>query len=493
MNNDLNFQWHPETRIIYGKRRAAVYNFRTKEVFSLNSQAAHAAQRIDSGKSLSAMDFNEIEFVEQLQRLKLGQLSNVTSESVETITNNGFHPLNFLWLELTGGCNLGCVHCYAESQNPVLFPNKSLSSFESPLTFDNWQDILYQGSALSCRRVQFIGGEALLYPRLLELIDAARSAGYTFIEVYTNGTLLTDHKVNAFAERGVHLAVSLHGTQAEVHDAVTGLPGSFNRTLMGLRMLRAHGVPVRIAGVAVRSNQRDVIHLDEIAQELGVAEVSFDVVRGIGSGDDPDLMPNDPSVLAQKWLTWPNFVANQTEYEHNLRWNSCWAGKLAITSTGDVMPCVMGRSEVVGNIREAMLDEILETPRLLYLWGITKDKVAVCQDCEYRYLCGDCRPLAASTNAGDLHGAIPRCTYNPQIGDWGMPGTDFRFPGPAPESDRPMIASAGKHHLNEPKHLRGEPDSTLPEESGELSYDLLHTVQQPVKYPNHHFHCDPDR
>jgi radical SAM protein with 4Fe4S-binding SPASM domain len=361
------------------------------------------------------------------------------------------------------------------------------------MALEDWKDILQQAADLGCRRVQFIGGEVLLYRHLLQLVDRAEALGYTFIEIYTNGTLLTERRVKALAQRNVQLAVSLHGSEGEAHDAITGQPGSYERTVAGLGRLPAADIPFRIAGTALRQNQHSILGLPELGRQLGAREVSFDVVRSVGSGSNSELHPDDARVLAEKWLTWPDFVADRVAYEHNRRWNPCWAGKLAVSSTGDVMPCVMGRSEVVGNVHEETLGEILAIPRLHYLWGLTKDHVAVCQDCEYRYVCGDCRPLAAG--AGDLHGVIPRCTYHPQTGDWGRPGTDERRPGPAIEGARPQIVLASEIKVNFAKReadrsflFRRDPDwiSDEPDDSRQVRPRQRLSTSTIFK-------CDPDR
>jgi hypothetical protein len=55
------------------------------------------------------------------------------------------------------------------------------------------------------------------------------------------------------------------------------------------------------------------------------------------------------------------------------------------------------------------------------MWSATKDQVMVCRDCEYRYVCFDCRPLSEAAAAGRadyLHAPYPRCTYNPYTGEW---------------------------------------------------------------------------
>ena len=72
-------------------------------------------------------------------------------------------------------------------------------------------------------------------------------------------------------------------------------------------------------------------------------------------------------------------------------------------------------------LKDQELDEILQSPKLNETWELTKDKVLVCKDCEYRYACFDCRPLAADSNYGMNYSnaPAPRCTYNPYTGEWG--------------------------------------------------------------------------
>jgi radical SAM protein with 4Fe4S-binding SPASM domain len=279
----------------------------------------------------------------------------------------------------------------------------------------------------------------------------------------------------------VRVAVSLHGTTAAVHDAAVGLPGSFGRATAGLRRLREHGVPFRVAGVATRANQHDILRLAEVARRAGAEATHVDVVREIG-GAERDLLPDNPAALAQSWLTGPDFVADRAVFNHNRRWNACWAGKLTVTAAGDALPCVMGRSELVGNVGEKSLAAILAGPRLQALWGLTKDEVAVCRDCEYRYACGDCRPLALAE--GDLHGPVSRCTYDPARGDWGRLTTTRRDPGPAPEGAAPRIAlvpadRAVHNGLIVSTSAAANP-SNAPRSAGSRSRNLL-------------FGCDPDR
>ncbi len=449
MSEDRPVRWRKGVQVIYGARRAAICDFQSGAVYSVNGTAAAALLALEAGAP--AQETSRPFTAELLAR---GLLVQSAPEDRPAPPQPSPRPmLDFLWIELAAGCNLGCAHCYAGSQNPTLLPKAGMDNDPAgpPLSFDEWDRVLCQAAELGCRAVQFIGGEALLDRRLFALIDRAHIYGYTFIELFTNGTLLTERTVLALARRGVRLAVSLHGTTAEVHDAVVGLAGSFRRTVEGLGRLSQQDVPFRLSGVALRQNQHDVLNLLDLGPALGAVETHIDLVRPMGDSQDvalgsgsvtlsPEVFaPDDPDVLAHRWLMAPQFVAFREQFERNRHWNTCWAGKLTVGSDGAILPCIMERAELLGNVRDRTLAEVLDSPELRRLWGITKDEVAVCRDCEYRYLCGDCRPLAAATG-GNLYAKSPRCTYDPVRGDWGRPWSSERFPSPAPENEQPQIA-----------------------------------------------------
>jgi len=129
-------------------------------------------------------------------------------------------------------------------------------------------------------------------------------------------------------------------------------------------------------------------------------------------------MPDCETVKEWGLMVKPDFSTSKAEFLRNKYWNSCWAGKIAITSKGEVIPCIFGRNYVVANLAQGVdLEEAVFGDSLQKLWRITKDNIETCQACEYRYACHDCRPLAEGTN-GDLYAKNPRCTYDPYLGEW---------------------------------------------------------------------------
>jgi len=54
--------------------------------------------------------------------------------------------------------------------------------------------------------------------------------------------------------------------------------------------------------------------------------------------------------------------------------------------------------------------------QLVQIGSITKDQVAVCRDCEFRYVCTDCR--AYTQDADDPYSKPAKCTYDPYTATW---------------------------------------------------------------------------
>ena len=171
----------------------------------------------------------------------------------------------------------------------------------------------------------------------------------------------------------------------------------------------------------MKQNEVDLDGTSYYLQQLGVQNRPPDPIRPSGRGCNMENWPQQYVLKTVK--TEPNFVANREIYDYNRSRNSCWFGKIAITNEGDILPCVFARDQVAGNIKDQSLKEIIEN-RMLKFWNLTIDQIDVFKDCEYRYLCHDCRPWAYGFT-GNLYAKSPRCTYNPYTGEWGSAESAF--------------------------------------------------------------------
>lgn len=401
---------------IHGAKRAALYDLNSGDVFSIDPVSKQIIGLLQEGKTIddtaaeiTAVDREKIvQYLEQLQENKLGSFH----PKFEPKPEPGFpttpeQKIKFIWLELRENCNLKCRHCYSGSTSEEVKPGDRL-------THDDWKRIIKEAYDLDCRALQFIGGEPFLYgEKLFDLAAYARDMGYEIIEIFSNLILLKDQWLDLIKKYNIKIATSLYGPNAEVHDGVTTRPGSFDQTMKKIEKIRELKIPIRYALTVMKHNQDYVKETMQLFKDLGMANPRFDVVRPCGRGNEDELVPQGFTHYRDEA---DFFQVDKNEFIQRYRGNSCWQGKMSITSTGDVYPCIMQRDDPGGNVKQARLADVLNG-KLQDYWSLSRDKLDVCKDCEYRYLCRDCRPVSYGPT-GELKAKDPSCLYDPYKGQF---------------------------------------------------------------------------
>jgi MoaA/NifB/PqqE/SkfB family radical SAM enzyme len=113
------------------------------------------------------------------------------------------------------------------------------------------------------------GDEPLLHPELHRIIEAARETGFRKIGITTSGLTLGRPGVAAeLVARGISLFdLPLYGSTAAIHDAITGVPGSFDQVWNTIRVLRPLNAAVRLHSVLLRANLADAPMLSRLIKE----------------------------------------------------------------------------------------------------------------------------------------------------------------------------------------------------------------------------------
>lgn len=404
---------------VSGALRGAILDTNTRNVYSVNEDAVD----IVTGKTEGD------EYWQLLQKAGLVEES-ISSEPMPELPSLQEITLKFVWFEIiSDDCNESCVHCYADSMPPA---HRKLLGLEvedaeghkPKLSYQQWVGLIDESFRLGCQRCQFIGGEPFLYKdgnkTVLDLAEYAASLGFEYVEIFTNGTFLTDEKISRIKNLGLRIALSIYSNEAEVHDRITQTPGSHSKTMEALKKLKSLKIPVRVATILMKQNEHTAGSTMIMLKDIGVGG-RLDPLRPKGRGDNQLIKPSAPVTVKHGYKTKPNFQVTKQTLKHYSSGHSCLAGKITITDSGDVLPCIFSRNHAVGNVVVQDLETVLISSAMQQIWHTTKDNVMVCRDCEYRYVCFDCRPLseaAAQGNADYLHAPYPRCTYNPYTGEW---------------------------------------------------------------------------
>jgi len=245
------------------------------------------------------------------------------------------NALDFIWLELTNQCNLQCVHCYSESDQ--------WSNSVDLLVKSDYLDIINSAAKLGCRKIQFIGGEPTLNKDLPHFIETARQIGYSFIEVYTNLTRLSDSLLQCFIECDVSVATSIYSHSAVVHDRITKRIGSHDRTLRNIDRLLNACVEVRAGMIVMEENKHDIEETLDFLRARGVEKCGTDRLRKFGRGGD-NYSKND-SLLTELC-------------------GSSWSASVCVAPDGRVSPCIMSKDWSIGSVLEESFEVIVQSNNL---------------------------------------------------------------------------------------------------------------------------------
>ena len=411
--------------LVEGALNGALLDTNTGRIYSINRAGCDViSYRIEDSPYWESLLHMGI--AEECQIGTLNPLPSSTSGS-----------LRFAWFEIiSDDCNERCIQCYANSMPPSYRKAQSIplqmaqptvtTEPSKKLTYKDWQKVIKEVYELGCRRCQFIGGEPFLYKgengeTVLELVAYAFELGYQSVEVFTNATLITEAKAKALAQLGAKVAVSLYSDVPEIHDTITRTEGSHSLTMKALERLKKHEVPVRVEIVLMRQNQETAESSMQLRNKLGFKGKRPDPLRPKGRGDSPLLQPDFATVVKYGLMLRPHFRASKGTIARYSQGNACLNGKITISDSGEVYPCIFARNKSIGNVLDADISTVVLGTETQAVWSATKDSVLVCKDCEYRYVCFDCRPLSqgvAGAESDFFTMPYPRCTYNPYTGEW---------------------------------------------------------------------------
>lgn len=185
---------------------------------------------------------------------------------------------------LTERCSSKCVHC-------DIWRNRGV---ERGPGFDEWRRLMDEiRHWLGPVDVVLTGGEALLKPFTVDLASYASGIGLR-VEVLTHGYWKDQNLIERLAlSRPRRVTLSLDGI-GELHDAVRGRPGFFDRTSASietlLRIRREHGLDyeVLLKTVVMSVNLHGLDEVTRYATERGIDVLFQPIEQNYGEPDNPE-------------------------------------------------------------------------------------------------------------------------------------------------------------------------------------------------------------
>lgn len=309
-------------------------------------------------------------------------------------------------IELLPLCNMNCDMCYVRLSREEMERKGRLR------TADEWLEIGRQMKEAGVLFLLLTGGEPFLYPDFRKLYMGLKEMGM-ILTINTNGTLINEELAEFLGKyKPRRVNITLYGTKEETYANLCHYPGGYEKTLRGIRLLREHGVDVKVGGSLARANRDDLDRLLDLGEELKIpVRVDTYMMPAVRERELPYNMQSrlDPEDAAKARIhalkremgpeLFPQYVqqsvyrADHPEPAEEIPGHiSCLAGRCSFTVNwqGELRPCVV-LSEPAASVFEIGFEAawkhiVEETDKILLN--------AKCSTCHLRHLCRTCAASA---------------------------------------------------------------------------------------------------
>ena len=362
-------------------------------------------------------------------------MHNTTARPHHTPRDYSQTPVNVYW-EITRACALACRHCRAEAA-PTPDPLQ--------LTFDEGVAFLKQITEFGDPMPQLIltGGDPLERPDLYEIIDEARRLGIGVSITPAATPALTRDVLVRLQRHGVEgLGLSLDGCTAELHDAIRGVPGTFDRTIQAMHWAKELGMPLQVNTLAAAETAVGIPAVYELLKSCGVSRWSLFFLISVGRGKVLQPLSPEEGEELMGWVYRTSkvapFVVATTEAPsyrrvaleqmkaegmtgEEIRRSTAYRGFgirdghgiVFVSHTGEICPAGF-LPLVVGNVRKDRLAEVYRHAPTFEALHDPSHFEGRCGACQYHAICGGSRARAFEATGSAL-ASDPFCTHEPRL------------------------------------------------------------------------------
>jgi SPASM domain peptide maturase of grasp-with-spasm system len=107
-----------------------------------------------------------------------------------------------------------------------------------------------------------------------------------------------------------------------------------------------------------------------------------------------------------------HFSITLDHFSEAQKFNTCLNKKISIDKNGIVKNCPT-MDNGFGSIKYVSLIDVAYNEAFKQPWSIHKDQIKVCKDCQFRYICTDCRAFVS-----DSYDKPKKCGYDPYTHTW---------------------------------------------------------------------------
>jgi radical SAM protein with 4Fe4S-binding SPASM domain len=315
-------------------------------------------------------------------------------------------------IEVTRRCPLECLHCYNN------LPMGDMDAKRRELSKEEHFRMLDELVEMGCFWILYTGGEIFARKDFLEIYTYAKKKGF-LITLFTNGTIINEQIADYLAEwPPFAIEITLYGRTRETYEALTAIPGSYDRCMRGIKLLKERRLPLKLKTVATSINKHEVVAMRQFAEEeLGVDfKMDGQINPRIDCSQSPLAVRLTPEEVVALDMSVPKgaseyrkLVGRELESASNPSLDetlySCGGGisGFAVNAYGELGICVISQQETF-SIRDVGVRQVWEGA-LLGLRMRKRTRLTKCTQCRIQSLCGMC-PANGELENGDRESPV---------------------------------------------------------------------------------------
>lgn len=316
-------------------------------------------------------------------------------------TGGAICPNDFLrsiHIEVADACNERCIHCY--------IPNERKNNVMDSTLFYR---IIEEGRKMNIVHVTLSGGEPLIHKDILGFLKKCRELELS-VNVLSNLTLLTNDIISEMKKNSLlSVQVSLYSMDAAVHDSITKLSGSFEKTKAGILRLCDKGIPVQISCPIIKQNKDSYVDVLHWGWKHNIAVATEPVIFAAYDHSCCNLenrlsIEEVGDVLTiQMQEGYAESIYKTAKDKEKLTGNdpicSVCRYSFCVTANGKVFPCAGWQNNVIGDLNRQSVQEVWETSKKIQeLRRIKRSQFPKCLDCKDRGYCTVCMMWNSNEN-----------------------------------------------------------------------------------------------
>ncbi len=276
--------------------------------------------------------------------------------------NSFFHEYTFenellysAMLEITYSCPERCKHCCQS------YMRTEKDYCQKELSFEEIKALLDELFELNVLELVITGGEPFARRDCFDILEYAKEKGFA-TTVFSNGILLSEDDIKRISDLKLKcFSTSLYSHIPQKHDEITGIAGSYEKTMNVLNALSEYGICTEIKFVLMEENKNDFSGVADIAKKTGSA---LQLIPGLNPSCFGDwridkINIKDDMALKKAVADYMDFSGYHPNYEKTDFSKTCEAGRnsLSIDPYGDVKPCI-SLPYILGNVRSDTVESI---------------------------------------------------------------------------------------------------------------------------------------